>query len=194
MKKTLILLTAMLLALETHAALIEYSYNGKETDTGAGHETSFNFKGLMIYDTVNSNLTYVTWKTIGRTFHESIATNFTFTTVNGRANIPTTVITESVSGTDTNGFYFLNNYMLSGDDSTLHIGTHTDVKFPKKLSGTNDRSLEADIDGNEFLATWDENMTFEEHQTDEDNNANVTSDQVANAEIVSLEEKGYTAD
>ena len=184
----------MLLALETRAALIEYSYSGKETDTGAGHESSFNFKGLMIYDTVNSNLTYVTWKASDHTLHESIATNFTFTTVIGRANIPTTVITESVSGTDTNGFHFLNNYMLSGDNSLLHIGVHTDVRFPRKLSGTNDRSLEADIDGNEFLAVWNENMNFEERQTDEDNNANLTSDQVANAQIVSLEEKGYSAD
>jgi hypothetical protein len=193
MKKIMILLTAMLLALETHAALIEYSYTGKEADTGAGHASTFNFKGLMIYDTVTSNLTYVTWKT-DRTFHESIATNFVFTTVRGAGNVPTTVITESVSGTDTNGFYFLNNYLLSGVNILLHVGVHTDVRFPKSLSGTNDRTLEADTDGNEWLATWNENMLFEQKQTIVDNNANLTSDQVANAQIISLEELGYTAD
>jgi len=193
MKKTLMILTAILFAWSSQAFVIEYNYNGKETDMGANQQSTFNFKGLMVYDTVTSNITYVTWKT-DKTYHVSTITNFTYTTVISPGNTPNTVITSSFSETDSNGLYHLNNYMLSGQNITLHIAARTNVKFPKIMSGTNDRDLAPDDNGNEVLATWNENMTFSEAKTDADNDANLTSDEVANATILGLRQKGYTAD
>jgi hypothetical protein len=43
MKQKLIILTVLLFAFGIHAALVEYSYTGKETFTGAGNLVTFTY-------------------------------------------------------------------------------------------------------------------------------------------------------
>ena len=184
------ILAGLLCATGIHAALVEYTYAGKETDTGAGKQDTYSYSGVMIYDTVSSNVTFIDWRT-DKNFHVTTATNFQYTTVAAPESKNYTVITGSSSGTDTNGFYHLNNYLLIGVNDNLKIATHTTFKFPKNLSGSNNRNLSPDDTGKEWLSIWDEAMSYAQTRTVADNNAGLSADQVENAVIITLEEKGY---
>jgi len=190
MKQKLIILAALLFATGVHAALVEYTYTGKETDTGDGKQDTYSYSGIMIYDTVSSNVTYIDWRT-DKTFHLSTATNFQYTTVTGPGSQDYLIVTGSTSGTDTNGLYHLNNYLISGEVGTLKIATGTNFKFPKSFSGSNNRNLSPDDNGKEWLSIWNETMTYGQTRTVADNNANLSSDQVETAAVIALEEKGY---
>jgi hypothetical protein len=190
MKQKLIIVAALLFATGLHAALVEYTYTGKETDTGAGKQDTYSYSGIMIYDTVSSNVTFIDWRT-DKTFHVGTATNFQYTTVTGPGSKNYTVITGSSSGTETNGLYHLNNYLISGGDDTLKIATGTSFKFPKSFSGSNNRSLSPDSNGQEWLSIWNETMSYGQTRTEADNNAGLSSEQVETATVIALEEKGY---
>jgi hypothetical protein len=191
MKQKLVLLAALLFLFRIHASLIEYSYTGKKTEIGAGNLETYTFSGIMIYDTVSSNVTFVDWLK-NKTYHVNTDTNLHFTTVTGSKAETYTVITGSASGTDTDGFYHLDNYMISGKNETLQIAASSTVEFPKRFTGSNNRSISPDDNGNEWLATWGEKMTFSASRTKSDNNENLSSDEVVNSLVTKLQSKGYS--
>lgn len=191
MKQKLMILAALLLATQLHASLVEYTYTGKETDLGAGKQDTFSYSGIMVYDTVSSNVTFIDWRS-NKTFRVSTATNFQYTAVAGPSSKNYTVITASSSETDTNGFFHLNNYLISGVDETLKIATDTTFKFPKTFTGTANRNLSPDDNNQEWLSTWEENLSFSQSRTVADNNAHLTAAQVETAAAINLSEKGYT--
>jgi len=191
MKQTLIVLAFLLLVFRIHAALVEYSYTGKETFLGNGGEEMITYSGIMMYDTVSSNVTFVDWRS-DKTYRVSTNTNLHFTVVAGPNSKTYTVITESSSGADTNGFYHLNDYMISGQNATLSIAANTTYEFPTRFAGSNNRNLTPDEIGNERLETWGEQMTFSASRTQSDNNKNLSTNEVANALITELQAKGYT--
>jgi hypothetical protein len=191
MKQKLIVLAALLFTFGIHAALVEYSYTGKGTYLGGGSQETSTFSGIMIYDTVSSNVTFVSWRK-DKTYHVDTSTNSHFTTVTGPKSKTYTVIAESASGTDTNGFYHLNDYMISGQDDTLQIAANTTFVFPKRFTGSNNRNLSPDADGNAWLETWGETMTFSASRTKSDNNENLSSDEVVNTLVTALQSKGYS--
>ena len=84
MKQKLMVLAALLFVFKIHAALVEYSYTGKETEIGDGSQETFTYSGIMIYDTVSSNVTFVDWRK-DKTYHVNTDTNLHFTTVTGPA-------------------------------------------------------------------------------------------------------------
>ena len=191
MKQKLIVLAAWLFVFGIHAALVEYSYAGKETETGDGSQKTFTYSGIMIYDTMSSNVTYVDWRK-DKTYGISTDTNLHFTTVTGSNSKTYTVITGSASGTDTNGFYHLSDYMISGQNDTLPIAANTTFEFPKRFTGSNNRDIIPDVNGEEWLRTWGETMTYAASRTKSDNNANLSSDEVVNALVTELQSKGYS--
>ena len=191
MKQKLTILAALLFVFRIHAALVEYSYTGKETYTGDGNQETLTYAGIMIYDTVSSNVTYASWRK-DKTYHVSTDTNLHFTTVTGRKSKTYTVITGSASGTDTNGFYHLDDYMISGQNDTLPIATNATFVFPKCFTGSNNRDIYPDINGNDWLETWGETMTFFASRTKSDNDENLSSDEAANAIVTGLQNKGYS--
>ncbi|MGA2788300.1 MAG: hypothetical protein ABSF60_12310 [Verrucomicrobiota bacterium] len=191
MKQKLMVLAALLFAFRIHAALVEYSYTGKETYTGAGNQETLTFKGIMIYDTVSSNVTYVSWRK-DKTYHVSTDTNLHFITVTGLKSKTYTVIAGSASGTDSNGFYHLDDYMISGENFTLQIATDTTFVFPKRFTGSNNRDIYPDANGNDWLETWGETMTYFASRTKSDNDENLSSDDAASAIVTGLQSKGYT--
>jgi hypothetical protein len=115
-----------------------------------------------------------------------------FTTVTGPESKTYTVITGSASGTDTNGFYHLDDYMISGENDTLSIAANTIFVFPKSFTGSNNRNISPDDNGNEWLETWGETMTFSEGRTKSDNEENLSSDEVVNTLVTGLQSKGYS--
>jgi hypothetical protein len=185
------LLAALAFAFRMQAALVEYTYTGKESDTGDGKQSTYAYSGLMIYDTVSSNITFVDWRS-DKTFRVSVSTNFQYTTVTGSGAQNYVAITESSSATDTNGFYHLNDYLLTGFVNTLKIKDGTNLKFPRHFDGSNNRSLYPDANGKEWLSTSDESMNFAQTRTEADNNANLTSEEVESEQVIELEERGYT--
>ena len=191
MKQKLTILAALLFVFRIHAALVEYSYTGKETYTGDGNQETLTYTGIMIYDTVSSNVTYVSWRK-DKTYHVSTDTNLHFTTVTGLESKTYTVITGSASGTDTNGFYHLDDYMISGQNDTLQIATNATFVFPKRFTGSNNRDIYPDVNGNDWLETWGETMTFFASRTKSDNDENLSSDEAANAIVTGLQNKGYS--
>jgi hypothetical protein len=191
MKQKLIVLSVLLFAFGIHAALVEYSYTGKETFTGAGNLETLTYSGIMIYDTASSNVTFVSWRK-DKTYLVNINTNLHFTTVAGQKSKTYTVITGSASGTDTNGFYHLDDYMISGQNVTLTIAANATFEFPKRLSGGNNRHIYPDVSGNDWLETWGETMTFSASRTKSDNNGNLSSDEVVNTLVTALQSKGYS--
>jgi len=191
MKQKLVLLAALLFLFRIHASLIEYSYTGKKTEIGAGNLETYTFSGIMIYDTVSSNVTFVDWLK-NKTYHVNTDTNLHFTTVTGLKSKTNTVIAGSASGTDTNGFYHLDDYMISGENDTLSIATNTTFVFPRRFTGSNNRSISPDDNGNEWLATWGEKMPFSASRTKSDNNENLSSDEVVNSLVTKLQSKGYS--
>jgi hypothetical protein len=207
MREKLIFGAALLFAFGIHAALIEYSYTGKATHTGAGHLETHTFSGIMIYDTGTSNVTFVDWRsekmkivdtvtdarstTIVKTYHVNTDTNLHFTTVTGLKSKTYTVIAGSASGTDTNGFYHLDDYMISGENDTLPIAANTTYVFPRRFTGSNNRSLSPDVNGQEWLETWGETMTYSASRTKADNNENSTSGDVVTVLVTGLKNKGY---
>jgi hypothetical protein len=207
MKQKLILGAAWLFTLGMHAALIEYSYTGKATETGAGNQETHTFSGIMIYETGSSNVTFVDWQSeklnkvdtgtgthstsIIKIYHVNTDTNLHFTTVTGLKSKTYTVITSSASGMDTNGFYHLDDYMISGENDTLSIATNTTFVFPRRFTGSNNRSLRPDVNGQEWLETWGETMTYSASRTKADNNENSASGDVVTVLVTGLENKGY---
>jgi hypothetical protein len=191
MKQKLTILAALLFVFRIHAALVEYSYTGKETYTGDGNQETLTYTGIMIYDTVSSNVTYVSWRK-DKTYHVSTDTNLHFTTVTGLKSKTYTVITGSASRTDTNGFYHLDDYMISGQNDTLQIATNATFVFPKRFTGSNNRDIYPDVNGNDWLETWGETMTFFASRTKSDNDENIGSDEAANAIVTGLQNKGYS--
>jgi len=146
-----VVLILLLLAGSARAALVEYSYTGKETFIGTANQEIIKYSGMMIFDTGSSNVTFVSWRG-DKTYHVSTNTNLHFTTVTGLSSKFYSVITYSGSGTDTNGFYHLDNYMISGLNSTLTIAPNTTFVFPKSFSGVNNRRLTPNSNGAEILA------------------------------------------
>jgi hypothetical protein len=191
MKQKLMVLAALLFALEIHAAVVEYTYTGKGTYTGGGYQGIIPYSGIMIYDTVSSNVTFVSWRR-DKTFHVSTDTNLHLTTITGLKSKTYTVITGSGSGTDSNGFYHLDDFMISGQNYPLPIATNTTFVFPKRFAGSNNRSLSPDAGENAVLETWGETMTFFASRTKSDNNANLSSDDIVNGLAASLQSKGYS--
>jgi len=175
----------------TVPALVEYSYTGEETETGDGHRDTFTYAGIMIYETVSSSMTFVDWRS-DKTYHVSTATNLHLTTVTGTKSKTYTVITQSESGTDTNGFYHLNDYMISGQNETLHIAANTTFEFPKRFTGSNNRNISPDANGKECLEIWGETMTFSASRTESDNNEKLSSNEVVNTLVAELQRKGYS--
>jgi hypothetical protein len=171
--------------------LVEYSYTGKKTYIGDDNQEAFTYSGMMIYDTVSSNVTFVSWRK-DKTYHVSIDTNLHFTTVTGLKSNTYTIITGSASGTDSNGFYHLDNYMISGQNSTLPIAASTTFVFPKRFTGSNNRGISPDANGNPWWETWSETMTFSASRTKSDNNENLSSDEVVNTLVTQLQSKGYS--
>jgi hypothetical protein len=191
MKKSLIVMAGLLFVFRTHAALVEYSYTGKGTHIGGGNQETSTYSGMMVYDTTAASVTFVSWRT-DKTYHVGIDTHLRFTTVTGEKSNTYTVITASGSGTDTNGFYHLDDYMINGQNNTLQIATGTTMEFPKRLAGSNNRSLTPDASGQEALDTWGETMTFSVSQTKTDNDKHLSCDEVVNALVTSLQNKGYS--
>ncbi len=183
-------LILVLLAESTRAALVEYSYTGKETFIGTENQVTRKYSGMMIFDTTSSNVTFVSWRS-DKTYHVSTNTNLHFTTVTGLNSKNYTVITHSASGTDTNGFYHLDNYMISGQNSMLTIAPNTTFVFPKTFSGSNNRGLMPDSNGAEIFETWGETMTFAS-KTQSDNAQALTSGDVVSALVAGLQARGYT--
>ena len=97
----------------------------------------------------------------------------------------------SGSGTDTNGFYHLDDYMISGENDTLPIAANTTYVFPRRFTGSNNRSLSPDVNGQEWLETWGETMTYSASRTKADNNENSTSGDVVTVLVTGLKNKGY---
>ena len=184
-------LAACLFVFKIHAALVEYSYTGKETVIGDGSQETFTYSGIMIYDTVSSNVTFVDWRK-DKTYHVNTDTNLHFITVTGSNSKTYTVITGSASGTDINGFYHLDDYMINGQNDTLSIAANTTFEFPKRLTGSNNRKISPDDNGREWLETWGETMTFSASRTKSDNKENLSSDQVVNTLVAGLQSKGYS--
>ena len=87
---------AFLFALNIHASLIEYDITGKETDTGNGTSDTYSYKGLMIYDTISSNLTFIDWMT-GKTYRTYTITNFQFSMVSGPSAQQNVIIRQDIS-------------------------------------------------------------------------------------------------
>jgi hypothetical protein len=191
MKQKMIILAVLLFVFRIHAALVEYSYKGEETHIGGGRQEKITYSGMMIYDTVSSNVTFVDWRS-DKTYHVNTDTNLHFTTVTGPESKTYTVITGSASGTDTNGFYHLDDYMISGENDTLSIAANTIFVFPKSFTGSNNRNISPDDNGNEWLETWGETMTFSEGRTKSDNEENLSSDEVVNTLVTGLQSKGYS--
>jgi len=185
---------ALLFALRIHAALIEFDSKGKETDTGARTQDTFNFQGLVIYDTVSSNVTFIEWRTDNKTYHSFTSTNLNYTAVTGPGSQSNLVISRASSVTDTNGYFHLDAYVLTGVVDTLHIARDLNVRFPKNLDGASNHSLDPDNSGNEWLAAWTESLKFDQKLTNNDNDAGLTGAQVASAFIVGLQQQGYTGD
>ena len=191
MKQKLIFLAALLFTFGIHAALVEYSYTGKETFIGAGNLETYTYSGIMIYDTVSSNVTFVSWRK-DKTYHFDTDTNLHFTTVTGPKSKTYTVIAGSASGTDTNGFYHLDDYMISGENDTLQIAANTEIVFPKRFTGSNNRNISSDDKGKEWLETWSETMTYSASQTKYDNSENLSSDEIVNTLVTKLQSEGYS--
>lgn len=191
MKQKLIIWGAFLFVFRIHAALVEYSYKGEETYIGAGRQEKITYSGIMIYDTVSSNVTFVDWRS-DKTYHVNTDTNLHFTTITGPESKTYTVITGSASGTDTNGFYHVDDYMIRGQNESLPIATNTTFVFPKSFTGSNNRNISPDENGQEWLETWGETMTFSASRTKSDNNDNLSSDEVVNTLVTGLQSKGYS--
>jgi len=189
MKINLIVLAALLFVFRIHAALIEYSYTGKGTHIGGGSQETFIWSGIMIYDTVSSNVTFVDWQKSDKTYGISTTTNFFhLTTITGSNSKTYTVVTRSESGTDTNGFYYLDDYMISGQNDTLQIATNASFVFPKRFNGSNNRN----INGEAGLSTSSETMTYSASRTKSDNDENLSSGDVVNTLVTELQSKGYS--
>jgi hypothetical protein len=191
MKKKLIFGAALLFTFGIQAALIEYSYTGKATETGAGNQETSTFSGKMIYDTGTSNVTFVDWRK-DKTYHFDTSTNLHFTTVTGPKSKTNTDMAESASGTDTNGFYHLDDWMIRGQNDTLAIATNATIVFPRLFTGSNNRSLSLDENDQQWLETWGETMTFSASRTKADNNENLSSDEVVNTLVAGLLSKGFS--
>jgi hypothetical protein len=208
MKQKLTVLAALLFAFGIHAALVEYSYTGRGTCTGAGNLGPDAYSGIMIYDTGSSNVTFVGWQTEKVTIIDTITdtrstsivkiywvntdTNLHFTTITGPKSKTYTVMTRSSSGTDTNGLYHLDDYMISGQNETLPIATNATFVFPERLTGSNNREIYRDTNGNPWLETWGETMTFYANRTKSDNDGNLSRDEAVNAIVTGLQNKGYS--
>jgi hypothetical protein len=189
--KKLIVLAGLLFVFRIHAELVEYSYTGKETVIGAGSQVTFTYSGIMIYDIMSSNVTFVDWRKSDKTYSVNTDTNLHFITVTGPNSKTNTVITGSGSGMDTNGFYHLDDYMIRGQNDTLSIATNMTFVFPKSFTGSNNRRIWPDDNGDELLAIWGETMTFSASRTKSDNDANSISGDVVAALVTKLESKGY---
>ena len=189
-KQKLMVSVALLFAFGMQAALVEYTYTGKGTYTGGGYQETIPYSGIMIYDTVSSNVTFVSWQR-NKTFHVSTDTNLHFTTITGLKSKTYTVITGSGSGVDANGFYHLDDFMISGQNDALPIATNATFIFPKRFAGSNNRSLSPDTNDNAVLETWSETMTFFASRTKSDNDENLSGDDVVNALALWLQGKGY---
>ncbi|HTS16142.1 MAG TPA: hypothetical protein VMP11_01070 [Verrucomicrobiae bacterium] len=192
MKRTSIAFTVLFLAITTRAALIEYDYAGKDAFIYAGSQPSYAFAGVMIFDTISSNVTFVDWRNTDHTYYFDTVTNFHFVVVSGRDNITHTVIASSGSGIDSNGYYYLNDYMISGQNAELTISSNAKVIFPVKFSGSNNRNIAANSAGAFQLKTWGERMTFSPARTIPDNNNGLTASNVLDNIISELQSKGYT--
>jgi hypothetical protein len=81
--------------------------------------------------------------------------------------------------------------MISGENDTLPIAANTTYVFPRRFTGSNNRSLSPDVNGQEWLETWGETMTYSASRTKADNNKNLTSDDVVNTLVTKLKNEGY---
>lgn len=189
MKRTLIASASLFLTLTLHAALIEYNYTGRETFTGAGTQVTYTYSGVMIYDIISSNVTFIDIRS-DHTYHYGTHTNFHFTAVSAKNSTTTTVLNDCQSEIDSNGFYHLNSYMITGQNATLTISSNATYTFPKKFSGANNRALNANTSGTFQLETWGETMTYSPARTIPDNNQGLTATDVLNAIINEIQTKG----
>ena len=192
MKKLLTFCALFTLGFNSRAALVEYPYTGSQTFVGGGSQVSRSYTGLMIYDNVATNVTFVSWRGDDKTYKAWTVTNFHFTVVSGPGSANCTVITSSSSGVDTNDLYYLNDYMIKGVNKQLNIATGQNFSFPASFSGSNNRSISPDTNGVEYLETWSETMVFSEARTVADNNHGLTAAQVAANEVSFLQSHGYT--
>jgi len=192
MKIIFLVLAALLFAIGIHAALVEYSYTGKGSYLGAGYQETVTYSGIMIYDTGSSNVTFVSWRKIDKTYHVNTSSSLHFATITGAKSKTYTVIAGSGSETDADGFYHLSDYMISGQNAILPIAANATFVFPKRLKGSNNREIYPDADGNPWLEIWGETMTFSSSRTKLDNNANASSDDAVNSIVALLQGKGYS--
>jgi hypothetical protein len=162
----------------------------------------------MIYDTISANVTFVGWRSkkfkivdtitgssstsIVKIYWVNTHTNLHFTTVTGLESKTYTVITHSSSGTNTNGIYQVDDWMNSGQNETLTIAANTIFVFPKRFTRSNNWSISPEDNGNDWLETWGETMTFSASRTQSDNNENLSSDEVVNTIVTNLQSKGYS--
>jgi len=184
-------MAGLLFVFSIQAALVEYSYKGEESYIGAGGQEKITYSGIMIYDTGSSNVTFVDWRS-DKTYHVNTDTNLNFTTVTGPESKTYTLISYSSSETTINGFYHLHDYMIKGQNDTLPIAANTTFVFPKSFTGSNNRDLSPDDNGNEWLETWGETMTFSESRTKSDNGEGLSSGDVVNLLVTELQNKGYS--
>jgi hypothetical protein len=151
------------------------------------------YSGIMIYDTVSSNVTFVDWRS-DKTYHFDTDTNLHITTVAGPASRTYTALTHSSSGLDINGSYNLDDFMISGQNDLLSIAAGTTFIFPKSFTGSDNRAISPDANGNDWLETWGETMTFSEALTKSDNLDNLSSSDVVNIIVAGLQKKGFQND
>jgi hypothetical protein len=191
MRRALAILATIpiIFALTAHAALIEYDYTGRDNYSGGGSQSIVTYAGVMIFDTISSNVTFVDLRS-DHTYHWSVDTNLVFTTIGLKDSITRTVITDSEGGIDTNGYYHLNDYMISGQNVTLTISSNATCTFPRTFSGSNNRNISADTYGTYRLKTWGEHMTFSPARTIPDNNQGLSASNVLNIILNELQTKG----
>jgi hypothetical protein len=82
--------------------------------------------------------------------------------------------------------------MISGQNDTLQIAANTAFVFPKRFTGSNNRNISPDANGNAWLEIWGETMTFSASRTKSDNNEILSSDEVVNTLVTALQSKGYS--
>lgn len=189
MKRSLIASAFLFIGLSLHAALIEYNYTGKDIYSGGGDQYTVTYVGVMIVDTISSNVTFVDLRS-DHTYHWSVDTNLVFTTLTCKNSTTRTIICDSEGGIDTNGFYHLNDYMVSGQNTSLIISSNAACIFPRAFSGSNNRNITADSNGTFRLKTWGEQMRYSPSRTIPDNNKGLTSTNVLNAIINEIQTRG----
>jgi hypothetical protein len=187
MKKVLSLI-GLFCVLNAHSQIIQYASSARETIKGAGHEKVFAYSGLMIFEPSNTNVTFIHWSTnkvytvTGGYIHR--------VNVNGLNGRSFTLLATSGSQVDDDGTYHLNNNLMQGLNKNLTIATGNGVLFPSIFTGTANRAIAPNANGDEFFYVWNETFTFLT-RTVTDNNNNLSVDDVVARTSLALEARGY---